>query len=199
MTQVLFIALMSGMLVIAIWIVFSIFSSRVSEPSYERVAVKKGYEIRTYEPFIEATTTVNGSYKSSLYEGFRIVGGYIFGNNAKQQSISMTAPVLESKIDGKKRRVSFVMPEGSKMDELPQPQDSRVKLQLTPSHTVAVLRFNGLISAKKIIKKEAKLLEMLKRDNITIIGKPRSARYDPPGTFPLIARNEILVMVTYKK
>ena len=182
----------------AIWAVVSIFSARVSEPHYERIALKRGYEIRRYDPFIEASTVVDGSYSTALYEGFRRIGGYIFGNNIKKQSIAMTAPVLDPALDGQKRRVSFVMPEGSKMDGLPHPEDGRVKLSANPAQSIAVLRFTGAINAKKIARKEAKLLAMLKRDNIKITDKPRSARYNPPWTFPLLARNEIHVGVQYK-
>ncbi len=197
MTQFLLFILMATMLSLAIWIVGSIFSSRVSEPSYERLAIKKGYEIRKYDPFLEAITVVDGSYKSGISEGFRRVGGYIFGNNIKKQSIAMTAPVLSSTISATKRRISFVMPEGSKLSDMPSPVDDRVQLISTPAHTVAVLRFRGPINSQRIEMQEDKLHELLKKDGIKVIGKPRSARYNPPWTFPLVARNEIHVTCEY--
>jgi len=197
MIQLLLLILMATMLALAIWIVGSIFSSRVSEPNYERIAIKKGYEIRKYDPFLEAITVVDGSYKSGISEGFRRVGGYIFGNNTKRQSITMTAPVLSTAISATKRRISFVMPEGSKLSDMPNPVDERVKLISTPAHTVAVLRFRGPINAQRIEMQEDKLLELLKKDGIKVIGKPRSARYNPPWTFPLVARNEIHVSCEY--
>jgi len=198
MTQTFLFILMFTMLVLAVWVVVSIFSSRVSEPNYERIVIRKGYEIRKYDPFIEAITEVDGSYSTALSEGFRRVGGYIFGNNIKKQSISMTAPVLDTSISDKKRRVSFVMPEGSKLQSMPKPVDDRVKLVPTPAHTVAVIRFGGPISAQRIAKQEAKLLSLMKRDNIKATSNPRSARYNPPWTFPLVARNEIHIACDYK-
>ena len=198
MTQTFLFILMFTMLVLAVWVVVSIFSSRVSEPNYERIAIRKGYEIRKYDPFIEAITEVDGSYSMALSEGFRRVGGYIFGNNIKKQSISMTAPVLDTSISDKKRRVSFVMPEGSKLQSMPKPVDDRVELVTTPAHTVAVIRFGGPINAQRIAKQEAKLLSLMKRDNIKATSKPRSARYNPPWTFPLVARNEIHIACDYK-
>jgi hypothetical protein len=195
MMQTILVILMLVMLGLAIWIVASIFSARVSQPNYKRLAIRKGYEIRKYDTFIEATTFVSGPYKAGLYEGFRRVGGYIFGNNKKNQSISMTAPVLDSTTSDKKRRISFVMPEGFTMRDLPQPEDSRVKLVSTPSHSVAVLQFRGPISNRRVAKKEAQLVAMLHRDRNKIIGNPRSARYSPPWTFPLIARNEIHIVI----
>ena len=197
MIQLLLLILMATMLALAIWIVGSIFSSRVSEPNYERIAINKGYEIRKYDPFLEAITVVDGSYKSGISEGFRRVGGYIFGNNTKKQSITMTAPVLSTAISATKTRISFVMPEGSKLSDMPSPVDKRVKLISTPAHTVAVLRFKGPINAQRIEMQEDKLLELLKKDGIKVIGKPRSARYNPPWTFPLVARNEIHVSCEY--
>jgi len=183
------------MLGLAIWIVASIFSAKVSQPKYQRLAVRKGYEIRKYDSFIEATTFVDGPYKAGLYEGFRRIGGYIFGNNKKNQSISMTAPVLDTTTSDFKRRISFVMPEGFKLRDLPQPEDSRVKLISTPSHSVAVLQFRGPISKRRIAKKEAQLVTLLQRDKKKIMSNPRSARYSPPWTFPLIARNEIHIAI----
>jgi effector-binding domain-containing protein len=197
MIQLLLLVLMAIMLALAIWIVGSIFSSRVSEPNYERIAIKKGYEIRKYDPFLEAITVVDGTYKSGISEGFRRVGGYIFGNNTKKQSITMTAPVLSTAISATKTRISFVMPEGSKLSDMPNPVDDRVQLISTPSHTVAVLRFRGPINSQRIEMQEDKLLELLKKDGIKVIGKPRSARYNPPWTFPLVARNEIHVSCEY--
>ena len=198
MIQALLFLLLIIMLLIAIWIVISIFSGRVNEPSYERVALKKGYEIRDYDPYIEATTIVDDSYANALYEGFRRIGGYIFGNNMKKQSIAMTAPVLDTALSEKKRRVSFVMPEGSKLNTLPNPKDDRVKLVSTPRPMVAVISFRGPLSTQRIAKKQARLLTLLAQDKITITDKPRSARYNPPWTFPLIARNEIQVAVSFK-
>lgn len=197
MIQLLLLVLMATMLSLAIWIVGSIFYSRVSEPNYERIAIKKGYEIRKYDTFLEAITVVDGSYKSGISEGFRRVGGYIFGNNTKKESITMTAPVLSTAISATKTRISFVMPEGSKLSDMPSPVDERVKLISTPAHTVAVLRFRGPINSQRIEMQEDKLLELLKKDGIKVIGKPRSARYNPPWTFPLVARNEIHVSCEY--
>jgi hypothetical protein len=89
------------------------------------------------------------------------------------------------------------MPEGSKLSDMPNPVDDRVQLISTPSHTVAVLRFRGPINSQRIEMQEDKLLELLKKDGIKVIGKPRSARYNPPWTFPLVARNEIHVSCEY--
>ena len=198
MIQALLFLLLIIMLLIAIWIVVSIFSGRVKEPSYERVVLKKGYEIRDYDPYIEATTIVDDSYANALYEGFRRIGGYIFGNNTKKQSIAMTAPVLDTALSEKKRKVSFVMPEGSKLHALPDPEDDRIKLVSKPRQMVAVISFRGPLSTQRIAKKQARLLALLAQDKITITDKPRSARYNPPWTFPLIARNEIQVAVSLK-
>ena len=198
MSQIVLFILMITMLAVATWIVVSIFSSRVSEPNYERIAICKGYEIRKYDPFIEAVTEVDGPYSIALSEGFRRIGGYIFGNNKQKQSIRMTAPVLNTHISDKKRRVAFVMPEGSKLKAMPIPEDGRVELINRPTHIVAVIRFRGPINALRITQQEEKLLDLMKRDDIRPTSKPQSARYNPPWTFPLIARNEIHIECDYK-
>ena len=46
---------------------------------------------------------VSGDLKQSLRSGFEVLANYIFGNNAKRESISMTSPVtLESRKESEK-------------------------------------------------------------------------------------------------
>jgi hypothetical protein len=106
------------------------------------------YEIRNYPSHIEAQTTVQGNFDDSINSGFTIVAGYIFGGNTKKESIAMTAPVKEQKVDsekiamtapvtvdteGESRIVSFVMPKKYSLETLPEPTDSRVKLVEVPA------------------------------------------------------------------
>lgn len=79
------------------------------EPRFELIDKIGVVEIRKYQPSIVAETTVTGNKRYASTEGFRRLGGYIFGNNqnraaqmraapepigpAKRERISMTAPV----------------------------------------------------------------------------------------------------------
>ena len=68
---------------------------------------KKGnIEIRMYEPALIAEVEVKGGRDAAINAGFRILAGYIFGNNISKvttpvgqiqnnEKIAMTTPVLE--------------------------------------------------------------------------------------------------------
>ena len=52
-------------------------------------------EIRDYPSMIVAESRSSGQRKAAIRKGFRLIAGYIFGNNLSSQRISMTAPVIE--------------------------------------------------------------------------------------------------------
>jgi effector-binding domain-containing protein len=194
--------------VVLIWVVYGYFSSRVKEPKFSVIEKKAGYEIREYTPYIEAQVKVTGEYREAMSSGFRILASYIFGGNTSKQSIAMTAPVTEQQksesiamtapvsetvLVDNARVVSFVMPEEYTLETLPTPNDKRIEIVEVPSHKSAVLLYSGYNNAGKVAEMKAKLLEYLKRDNVVVVGVPRSAGYNPPWTPPFMNRNEILV------
>ncbi len=194
---------------LALWIVYSLLGSRVKEPAYIIVDQKEGYEIRRYESYVEARTVVAGNYGASMSDAFRILAGYIFGDNTSNTKVAMTAPVIESKSekiamtapvlesgDGAGQRiVSFVMPAEYTLETLPIPNDKRVELVEVPAHTVAVKKFSGIATAKRMDKKKAELLVAVAGDELNTVGVVRGARYNPPSTFPLLNRNEVMITI----
>lgn len=194
---------------LVVWILYSVLGSRVKEPVYLVVDQKEGYEIRRYESYIEARTVVAGEYNSAMSGAFRILAGYIFGDNTSNtkvamtapvidstsEKIAMTAPVIESTGDAGARTVSFVMPAEYTMETLPVPNDQRVELVELPAHTVAVMKFSGIATVKRMNKKKAELLAAVERDGLDATGIARGARYNPPSAFPLLNRNEVMVTI----
>ena len=169
-----------------------------------------GYEIRKYPVHIVAQTTVRGNYQYALNEGFRIVAGYIFGNNSKKQGIAMTAPVVSQnagseKISmtapvlattkGESHVISFGMPRSQTLQTLPEPGDPRVKIVEIPAKQFAVIRFSWSRTDEKIKKMETKLLKLISRDNLQVIGSPIYAGYNAPWTPPWMARNEVMIEI----
>ena len=195
--------------IVLLWVAYGYFSSRVKEPKFSVVEKKDGYEIRAYEPYIEAQVKVTGAYRNAMSTGFNILAGYIFGGNTRKQSIAMTAPVTEQRSEpiamtapvsetvlaDNARIVSFVMPETYTLETLPTPSDKRIEIVEVPKHKSAVLRYSGYNNSEKVTEMKAKLLEYLGRDNVVVVGVPRSAGYNPPWTPPFMNRNEILVDV----
>ena len=156
-------------------------------------------EIRQYPKIILAL--VEG-YNDD--RAFGLLFNYISGNNKKQEKIKMTAPVINSEkikmttpVISKNNYMAFIMP--SKYDEnnIPKPLDENIKLKIQPSRKLAVLKFGGYTSEKKINRFKKELLTSLKSINIEIKGEPVIMRYNSPFAPPFIRRNEIGVEINY--
>jgi hypothetical protein len=181
----------------------------IQTPVYEVMGKKPDYEIRLYEPYVIAETARKGNRQESLSSGFSELFQFISGNNVGRAKIRMTAPVLQSgeseaqKIlmsapvlkygDGGSSMIAFVMPPGSRLDELPQPKNPAVHLRVVPAHKVAVISFSGYATDAAIKENIAKLLTALKRDSMFVRAAPQIALYNPPWTPPFMRRNEILI------
>jgi len=156
-------------------------------------------EIRQYPKIILAL--VEG-YNDD--RAFGLLFNYISGNNKKQEKIKMTAPVINSEkikmttpVISKNNYMAFIMP--SKYDEnnIPKPLDENIKLKIQPSRKLAVLKFGGYTSEKKINRFKKELLTSLKLNNIEIKGEPVIMRYNSPFAPPFIRRNELGVEINY--
>jgi hypothetical protein len=197
-------------LVLAFALASEAIMARVDEPEYETIETDGRFSVRRYAPMIVATVTVDGSRRSAINAGFRILADYIFGGNGSGGKIAMTAPVLqeprgdrvattapalEAAAGADLWEVAFVMPGGYTMETLPEPRDPRVRLAEVPAETVAAVTFSGLPNAGPHDRELADLAGWLAARGMRPVGNPRFAFYDPPWTRPLLRRNEILVEV----
>jgi hypothetical protein len=187
------------------------------EPKYTVLEKSNAFELRSYVPRVVAETFVTGSLDEASSIGFRRIADYIFGNNtsrnganekismtapvtmapkiepiAESQKISMTVPVTMQQITGQ-WRMYFVMPSQYTLSTLPKPNNAMVTLRELPQSRIAVIRFSGLAGEEKTAEKAAELLVWLKSKEITPIGEPELARYNPPWTLPFLRRNEVMV------
>lgn len=193
----------------------SVFGIRSEEtPRYTVLASEGNKEIRKYEPYIVAKTTVKGTFKDSQNEAFRILAGYIFGKNEKKQNISMTAPVVQT---AQKENVTiamtapvvqsqtssgwemtFMMPSKYKLEDLPQPLDKRITFEQVPSKILGVIKFSGFWSESNIESKTNELRSWLdSKKEYKITSTARFAGYDPPWTIPFLRRNEMMFDVNW--
>jgi hypothetical protein len=62
----------------------------IEEPKYEVVKTYPGFELRRYAPYLVAETEVTGDFDEVGSQAFRILAGYIFGNNRAQEKMEMT-------------------------------------------------------------------------------------------------------------
>ena len=179
----------------------------LEKPIYRVVEQEGNFELRQYEPYLVAETTVEGDFDTVGNEGFRRLFDYISGKNRKQQSITMTAPVSQKteseKISmtapvnqvrvGEKYRITFVMPAKYTLETLPEPLDTRVKLKAVPGQLIAALRYSGTWSKERYEEKRIRLQALMKQKNLGPAGEPIFARYNPPFMPWFLRRNEVLI------
>lgn len=175
----------------------------IEEPSYSLVRTYDGFEVRRYAPYIVAETIVDAAPDEAGNKGFRILAGYIFGQNKAAQSIEMTAPVAQTPVTiamaspvAQSRTaagfaVQFMMPPVWTLATLPQPNDPRVTLKPMPGRTVAVMRYSGTWSQSSYRAHVQQLEADLAQQGLRWHGEPIWARYDPPWKPWFLRRNEI--------
>ena len=170
-------------------------ATAIEEPAYELVASwdDSGVEIRYYEPKVLATTNMASGENS----GFRVLAGYIFGGNAAEQEIEMTAPVQRTMPANNRGEMAFVMPAKFGLEDLPAPNDQRVRFVEEPAYHAAVIRFNGRMTEEKVDEQWQLLSVFLADKGIETLGPPTLNQYNPPWTLPFMRRNEIIIPVTY--
>ncbi len=171
------------------------------EPDYRVLEQREGYELRQYEAYLVAETDVPGSQRSGGNRAFRVLAGYIFGNNQNQKKMAMTVPVTAqldpeaSRGDQTVYHWQFVMERKYSRETLPAPLDERVHIREIPPRLVAARRYSGSTSERNFLKNLKVLEEALARDNVTPAGQPLAAVYNGPLTPGFLRRNEVLVEV----
>lgn len=188
----------------------SIAKAATAEPPFTSILRDGNFEIRDYG--VQVVAEVNVAARTggeAAGRGFNPLAGYIFGGNQPKAKISMTAPVTRqqgTKIamtapvtqqsagsDG--WRVRFIMPEGSRLANMPKPNDPNVTLKEEPARRYAVLRFSGLAGDNSVARKTTELTGIMASRRLTPIGAPVLAQYDPPWTLPFRRRNEVWIEV----
>ena len=145
-------------------------------------------EIRRYHPCVIADVIVEAPYSQAASLGFRPLVTYI-----SQNKIAMTAPVLQESTDSRSWIISFVMPGEMTVRDLPNPQNSKVRLRTLSEQLSAVLAFTGLAPSSKIQEKELELRAALAKESLTPIGALRIARFDPPWKPGFLRYNEVIL------
>ncbi|MFT7685885.1 MAG: hypothetical protein ACI9FB_001230 [Candidatus Azotimanducaceae bacterium] len=168
----------------------------LEKPTFEVLEKWEDVEIRLYPAQVVARTQVDASFEKAGSEGFKRLGGYIFGSNHTEQKISMTAPVSQTLVDDDTYWVTFFMPAAYDLADLPKPIDTKVILELMPPQTLAVIHYKGGWSEKKYRENEKMLRAFLNASpHWSIIGEPRWARYNPPFMPSFFRTNEVMIPV----
>ncbi len=196
---------MKAIIIIAAVVIFILFlfqsyvlmsANKTEEQKYTVIRKEKDFEIRFYPAATIATISSDAkTYRELSGPGFRQLAGYIFGGNAAETQISMTAPV-HMNINDSGSTMSFVMPSAYNESNLPKPNDPNVVIKKTSEEYVAVMRFGGYASDDDLKYYSEKLQNLLKEKGITTYGHYRYLGYNPP--YQIINRkNEIIVSVKW--
>ena len=85
------------------------------------------------------------------------------------------------------------MPSKYTLQTLPKPNNPDVTIIEVPVQTYGVIKFSGLAGSEKVADKTLELQSWMQKQNLTVIGAPELARYNPPWTLPFMRRNEIMI------
>lgn len=181
-------------------------------------APRKSYQIRLYQSYF--TADIAGRPGSSSNEKFTALAGYIGvfsmagGANSKRMSIAMTSPVLTlyPMSEALKRAeapglagtvfmssaggeiMSFILPfHFTRIEDIPQPTDRRIKIHSVPNQVVAAIQFTGLYTAAIGKQYLLELQRQLLADGLvaeTDELRWRAAQYDSPFVPAGRRRNE---------
>jgi hypothetical protein len=180
---------------LAVFLLLALLLSRSSADTipYRVTGTTGEIEFRHYPELVLATVDTNDDNA-----GFSLLFAYISGSNQPREKIPMTAPVITAQkipmtapVLSDAGSMSFVMPAGSRREEIPDPLDSRVRIETLPERDIAVIRFSGYAPQKDVDAAASRLEEGLQNQGIVTAGRPFLMRYDSPWTPGFLRRNEV--------
>jgi hypothetical protein len=190
MMKYLMIALLLTLVVMAL---FAFKSDGIEMPTYRVIKKYGDMEIREYPTMIIAQTQLSQSSQDQrMSNGFRTIAGYIFGGNERNQKIAMTAPVVMKM--GDTASMYFMMPKQYKTTELPKPNSNKVEIVEEQARVLAVIRYSGFSSEKKIEKYRKKLAAIISKNHLNVIGPYMYMGYNAPWDV-INRRNEVAIEV----
>ena len=178
-------------------IIMSIASLVVSEnPVYNHYKVignVDNVEIRDYNNLLYVSYVPMN--KSDRSNSFRRVADFIFGNNSRNESISMTSPVVMKTYNN--YEMAFIMPSIYTIDNLPSTNSSDLNVYEEKGGIKAVIKYSGFSNNEKEERFIKKLKETLDANNIDYKNDFEVLVYNPPYQM-FNRKNEISVTINYK-
>ena len=166
---------------------------------YRVISTHKDFEVREYQPCVIAEVKVSADYATASSTAFGSLFKYISQGNNASEKIAMTAPVIsaqrEPAVSADEWFVSFVMPSGSTIGQMPQPNDARVHLRELAAETCVATSFKGTATAKKSEAVALQLRLAASKENIALSSETRICRFDPPFKPGFMQYNEIVIPI----
>ncbi|GAA2740349.1 heme-binding protein [Terrabacter aerolatus] len=173
---------------------------------YEIVRSYPEFELRRYAPHVVAEVVVTAPFEEAGNRAFRILFGYITGQNASSTTVAMTAPVIQgasttipmtapvqqARTAEGSYAVAFVLPASLTLADAPVPTSPDVHLHERPAALAAARRYRGRWTEDSFEEHREALDRAVRAAGLTPVGAPRWARFDPPFMPWLLRRNEVV-------
>ena len=158
------------LLIVIAQIYLSRSTQQTEQHNYKVIKKFDKFEIRKYDAALFSSVKLNKKgYKESSSEGFRILAGYIFGDNDAKKKIAMTSPVVMELGDSSK--MMFMVPKNYNLKNLPNPNNSKIVFEKEEVKIIAAIRFDGWADDEKIEKYKTILRNELANEKLNFINK----------------------------
>jgi hypothetical protein len=196
--------------ILALFVVIGIFkfmpqsNAKYEQPPYTVEKKDGAYEVRHYPPMVLAEVMLEGmpegDREETANQGFRLLFGYISGQNATGEKLAMTIPVFQELIIpgnchfAGRWAFRFVMPSHKRLADLPKPNSDRIHLVEAPAMKVAVKTFNGGFNTKNLTAHKNELDAWVIKKGLIFEPDRHEifAAYNGPFTWPSKRRNEVM-------
>lgn len=162
------------------------------ELPYRLIKQTGNFELRHYNEFTLARTSVTGDYDKAGEVAFKRLADFIFGSNRDRVTSKMTTPVFMDKTNDGWIMSFYLEPEF----EFLEPINHEIRVEKHPEKDVAVYRYSGLQTEAAMEESKEKLLEFVRKENLSAISEVWWAQYDQPVSIPATKRNEALVKIS---
>lgn len=164
---------------------------------YKILQTYENFELREYLPCVIAEVRVSAQYSTASSSAFSTLFNYISKGNKSSEAIAMTAPVITAqKADSSESdewTVSFVMPAGRNIGQIPNPNNSQIELRELTTEICVAKSFRGRATDELSRKITKELRTSASKANIALSAETRICRFDPPFKPGFLQYNEIVI------
>lgn len=162
---------------------------------FKVVEVYKDFEVRSYHTYLIAEMEVPERFSIMSNDGFAALLNYISKGNNHSEAIAMTAPVIsyEEANNSSSKHISFVMPEGSTLSNLPLPNDPEITLREINSEICVAKSFTGSSSRELVKLKIDELRSSALSEGFILSDLNMLCRFDPPYKPGFLKYNEVVI------
>ena len=164
------------------------------QPQYELIKKDSKIEIRQYSQYVIAKTSINQVNTKQNNNMFRTLAGYIFGGNASNTSIPMTAPVITQENNSNYDMIFFML-DVQQPNDLPIPDNQSISLEYMDIGKAITITFGLWATERRVEHYKDKLDQYIKNNHIQVKSPLMVAQYNSPWALPPFRKNELLYSI----